>query len=254
MSLTGQLVWVLGAGFLGRVLATRCREAGARVLSIDVAPEAGADICADAAAPGVLAGLEQPAAVFCSLATRGGTVEDYRHCYLDTMCALSAAQLAGRCVFCSSTSLYAGVSERSAVLTEAEKIVLQAGGCVARLAPLYGEGRCELLRRHLVGEPRLPGPPERVLNYVHVEDAAAALFLLAEQAASGVYAVCGESFTKEHAYRELSRITGVPAATADAPQGKRNITMAPIDSTTMRALGWAPRHNLLQEAATMRLS
>ena len=57
MSLKGQLVWVLGAGFLGRVLATRCREAGARVLSIDVAPEAGADICADAAAPGVLAGL-----------------------------------------------------------------------------------------------------------------------------------------------------------------------------------------------------
>ena len=254
MSLKGQLVWVLGAGFLGRVLATRCREAGARVLTIDAAPEAGADICADAASPEALMGLEQPAAIFCCLATRGGTVEDYRHCYLDTVRALAAAQLAGRCVFCSSTSLYAGGSERSAILAEAEGMVLQAGGCVARLAPLYGAGRCELLRRHLAGEPLLPGPPERVLNYVHVEDAAVALQLLAEQPVVGVYAVCGESFTKEYIYRELSRVTGVPASTVDAPMGKRNITMMAIDSAPMRALGWLPRHCFLQEAATMRLS
>ena len=61
-------------------------------------------------------------------------------------------------------------------MEECERRILSFGGCVARLVPLYGPGRCELLRRHIAREPKLAGPPERVLNYVHVEDAADAIY------------------------------------------------------------------------------
>ena len=155
---------------------------------------------------------------------------------------LAAAGYAGHCVFCSSSSLYAGVSERSSVLAAAESVVLAAGGCVARLVPLYGHGRCELLRRHLAGEPCLPGAPERVLNYVHVEDAAAALQLLAEKACGGIYAVCGQIFTKAEAYDFLERITGVPTSAQSSSPGRRTATSAPVSAEKLCALGWAPQH------------
>ncbi len=244
MILSRPRVWVLGAGYLGRVLAERCRELGAQVLTIDSSPAATADICADAADAEVLARVlkqeGEPDYVFSCLATRGGTVEDYRRCYLGAMRALVALGMAGRCVCCSSTSLYAGASERNAVLQEAEQEILGAGGTVARLAPIYGPARCELLRRHLAREPRLAGPPDRVLNYLHVQDAAEALLVLAVRGGKGVFPVSGESFTKAEAYAMMERLSGTPSAAEDAPASKRGGTSSIIDSVQLRALGWEP--------------
>ena len=242
--LRGQRVWVLGAGYLGRILAERCREVGAQVLTIDSSPAAAADICADAADAEVLAHVlkqeGEPDYVFSCLATRGGTVEDYRRCYLGAVRALGTIGMAGRCVFCSSTSLYAGVTERNTVLQEAEQEILGAGGAVARLAPIYGPGRCELLRRHLAREPRLSGAPDRVLNYLHVQDAAEALLVLAVRGVKGVYPVSGEAFTKAEAYAMMERLSGIPAAAEDAPASKRGGTSEIIDTAQLRALGWQP--------------
>ena len=247
MSAAGQVVWILGLGYLGRSLAAQCLAIGARVLSIDVSAAAGADICADAASPATLArAVAQsgtPSAIFCCMATHGGTVQDYEECYLRVAQALAAVGLASVCVFSSSSSLYAGTSERTSVLAAAEQEILRCGGCVARLAPLYGPGRCELLRRHLAGEPCLPGLPERVLNYVHVEDAAAALCILAHARVSGVYAVCGESFTKKEAYSLLEQISGIPTAGTSSAPGRRCATSLPLDSTPLRTLGWVPSHS-----------
>ena len=64
---------------------------------------------------------------------------------------------------------------------EAEQAVLEQGGVVARLVPLYGPGRCELLRRYREGLPCLPGAPGRFMNYLHRDDAVSALLLLAVQ-------------------------------------------------------------------------
>ena len=159
MTLGDHRVWILGYGFLGQVLADKCRAIGADVLSIDRSSATGADLCADSTVPASISqAIEMsggtPSVIFCSLSTRGGTVEDYRHCYLQTVQNLESAHLLGHCVFCSSSSIYGAVNERTAVLTECEQRILSFGGCVARLVPLYGPGRCELLRRHIAREPK----------------------------------------------------------------------------------------------------
>lgn len=246
MNIAGQRVWVIGAGLLGRALSSRCAAAGAAVVMIDIDPAVAPHVCGDSADPATYARARQcsgglPAVVFCCPATHGGTVADYRHCYVGTAQALSNLGLAGRCVFCSSTSVYGTPTERTAALSEAERLIGCAGGSVARLVPIYGRGRCELLRRHLAGEPRLPGEANRVLNYVHVDDAAAALLLLAERECSGYCDVCGESFTKARAYEWLAELTGIPAAGADAPPSHRSATTAAIIPHTLRELGWVPQ-------------
>lgn len=250
MTLHGQRVWIAGYGFLGHVLAQKCRAAGAHVLSIDSNAAVGADLCADAAEPATIAqaiewGVGRPSVIFCCLSTRGGTVQDYRHCYLQTVRNLEAAHLLENCIFCSSSSVYGAATDRTAVLTECEQLILSRGGCVARLVPLYGPGRCELLRRYLAGEPCLPGAPERVLNYVHVEDAAEALILLAEREVSGYCDVCGESFTKSQIYAELERVTGIAAAQAEGVPGRRGCSSVAVSADTLRALGWEPTHRLI---------
>lgn len=227
MSWRGQGVWVLGTGFLGSALAAVCRAAGASVLTIDHA--APADLHADAAdAKAMAVGLGRvvPQVAFCCLSTRGGDAAAYRHVYLQSMRSVLSVAPAVCPVFCSSVSLYpdagggavdentplSSPNSRQEVLRQAEALVLSAGGLVVRLAPLYGAGRCELLRRHLAGEPRLPGPPERWLNYLHVDDAVQGLMQLAARKQSGVYNLCSESFTHAAAYEMMQQLTGVPAA------------------------------------------
>lgn len=219
MSSAAQPAWILGTGFLGSRLRRRLAQ------SIGIDRTAPAEVRGDAADPAVLAGaaaLLPPSFIFCCLSTRGGDAADYRRTYLEVVRSLPEG---AKLIFCSSLSAGAGTSEKAALLREAEKTVLFRGGVVVRLAALYGENRCELLRRHRAGEARLAGPDERRLNYIHVEDAAAAL-LAAAEAPCGVYAVCGNSFTKSEVYALLEQVTGIPAAAESAPAGRRGLTDA----------------------------
>ncbi len=246
-------VWVVGHGFLGRELAAACRAQGAAVLTLD--PAAPADVCGAAADAATLAReLLEPTLIFCCMATHGGTAEQYRACYLDTVQTLKQQCPAAEIIFCSSISVYGdcggeevteqtpprATGERAAVLLAAEQCVLAHGGTVARLAALYGEQRCELRRRHAAGEPQLPGPPERMLHYVHVQDAAAALLLVACLPA-GIYNVCGACFTKAQAYAALVQETGISATAQVAPASRRGGVNACVSADKLLSLGWAPR-------------
>lgn len=248
-------VWVVGHGFLGRALAAACRAQGAAVLTLD--PAAPADVCGAAADAATLARARarlEPTLIFCCMATHGGTAEQYRACYLDTVQVLQLQCPAAEIIFCSSISVYGdcdgetvteqtpprATGERAAVLLAAEQAVLAHGGTVARLAALYGEQRCELSRRHAAGEPQLPGPPTRMLHYVHVQDAVAALLLVACHPA-GIYNVCGAHFTKAEAYAALVQQTGIPASAQVAPASRRGGVNACVSSDKLRSLGWAPR-------------
>ncbi len=253
--LAAQRVWVVGNGFLGRALADACRARGAAVLTMD--PAAPADVCGVASDASTLAAARaqlEPTLVFCCMATHGGTAKQYRACYLDTVHALQRHCSGAKIIFCSSISVYGDCGgacvteqtpprasgERAAVLLAAEQAVLAHGGLVARLAALYGEQRCELRRRHLAGEPQLPGPPSRMLHYVHADDAAAALLLISPLA-SALYNVCGACFTKAEAYAALVQETCVPASAAVAPASCRGGVNACVSSAKLLALGWLPR-------------
>lgn len=266
MKPAGQRVWVLGCGFLGSALAAAYRAAGGCVVTVDSA--APADICGSAADAGVLRlALERmvPDVVFCCTATHGGTADDYRCSYVEVVQQLAALQpVACRLVFCSSSSLYEGagvVTEESPVkntagrvqmLLAAEHLVLEQGGVVARLVPLYGPGRCELVRRYLAGEPCLPGAPQRMLNYLHRDDAVAALMQLAQAPAGRVYNVCGESFTKEGIYARLQEKLGLPVPQQESPPSARGVSDMLVDCSHLRSLGWSPKHSLAAFAAARK--
>lgn len=232
--------WVVGTGFLGSCLLRALPHA----VGIDSAVPA--DVCGDAADAAVLAQavkLMEPECIFCCTATHGGDAEAYRRAYADVVQALPPGV---RVVFCSSTSVEHAGGERQQILRAAEDAVLARGGVVARLAPLYGPGRCELLRRHLAREPRLAGEDGRVLNYLHVQDAVSALLILASVGESRRYTVCGESFSKAEAYALMERLTGVPAANADAAPSHRGCRCDAADSSAIRALGWGPQNSFAE--------
>lgn len=224
-------------------------------------------LCGDAACPELLqSALEltgPPRFVYVCTATHGAGPELYARAYAGVLRAL-AERVSGtgaRLLFCSSVSVYAeagggAVDESSprssapgrvAALCEAEDLALTSGGSVARLVPLYDEGRCELLRRHLSGEARLPGGEERWLNYVHREDAAAALRLMATRPPA-VFNVCSESLRLGEAYAMLEAVTGLPRSSRSAGASCRGLSNRRVLSERLRAAGWLPRFSLRGEA------
>lgn len=276
-------MWVVGgAGFLGSRLAALCREAGERTLVLDlrlpsaVGSDCGASsaritglecLCGDAACPELLRrALEltgPPRCVYVCTATHGAGPEQYARAYTGVLRAL-ADRVVGpgtRLLFCSSVSVYSeagggAVDEssprttaggRAAALREAEDAALRVGASVARLVPLYDEGRCELLRRHLAGEPRLPGAESRWLNYVHREDAAAALRLMAALPPA-VFNVCSESLRLGEAYAMLEAVTGRPRSPLSSRASCRGLSDRRVLSERLRAAGWQPRFSLRGEA------
>lgn len=227
MNSTPRRCAVVGAGFLGSALL--------RALPGSVAVEKSRG--ADAAEPATWAALGPFDVIFCCQATHGGDAAAYRRAYPGVAAALPPA----RVVFCSSLSAAGGQGGRAVILRAAEAAVLARGGVVARLAALYGPGRCELLRRHLSGEPQLAGEDSRLLRYLHVDDAANALLTLAE-APSGIYDVCGECFTKGEAYALMEQLTGRARSAEIAPASRRCPDDRLPDTAPLRALGWAPTH------------
>lgn len=255
-------VWIIGArGFLGAALHRLLPHALGFDPSGSCGSSEGAYIPACVQAPGAISRAMQefgaPCLVYFCAASHGGDAEAYRRAYAEPVSAVAAAVPKARLVLCSSTAVYEGhgtVTEDSPtpgstaklrVLLAAERAALAAGGVVARLAPLYGPGRCELLRRHLAGEPQLPGAPDRVLNYLHVASAARALYLLGatEHLPHRVFNVCDESFTKAQVYALLAELTGVPVARAVSPALRRGISDHRVLAERLCELGDFPRRS-----------
>ena len=199
--------------------------------------------------------------VDCVSSGRGGGVEQYRRVYLDGARHLSAAVWAARFVYTGSTSVYAQLDggwvdeespavpdrETGRVLRETEAVVLAApGGIVARLAGIYGSGRSVLLKKFLEGDAVVEGDGGRWLNQIHREDAAAALFRLAQaDAFPGIYNVAdGTPLTQRELYRGLAERFGreMPPSGPEDRNRKRGWTSKRVSNAKVKALGWEPRY------------
>ena len=271
---SGKIV-IAGCGFLGEAAAGFFLEAGWRVLGLCATEESAARLAdrpfsvavVDISKPiRVPAGWESPdVVVHCASSGRGGA-DAYRAVYRDGLEYLRDAFSPRRLIFTGSTSVYSQVDggwvtedspaepdrETGQILLEAEKIALDAGGVVARLAGIYGPGRSVLLKKFLDGSALLEAGGNRWINQIHRDDGALALLRLAQhEAAAGIYNVCDDTPTTQreiygwiadHLNRPLP-----PEGPADLNR-KRGWTSKRISNARLRSIGWSPRYPSYRDA------
>ncbi len=267
-------VLVVGAGYLGGEIINRLLASGEQVFSW-VRSEASvgrllsagvfAEACEISSREVVVIAKqrlpEPPGVIICCVTTPHGAGEDaYVATYLQGARNLTAHFPGARVVFISSTSVYGQtngetvdetsptqpVAATSRVLLEAEHVVLEAGGTVARLAGLYGPNRSVLLCKFLEGTARIEDGGGRVLNQIHRDDAAAAIVLLAQapHSTQGIFNVVDDTpMTQREFYQRLADILGasMPPEGPRDPGKRRGWTSKRVSNAKLRALGWQPQ-------------
>ena len=265
--------FVAGCGFVGLATARLLHARGWRVIGGTHSPESAATltgepfsvVACDITDREALASLPPVDAVLhCASSSRGGE-EQYRGVYLEGAHALAETLAPRQFVFTSSTSVYAQadgsiVTEESAaepnretgrILRETEDLVLARGGCVARLAGIYGPGRSVLLKKFFSGEAVIEGDGTRVINQVHRDDIASALALLIDRDARGIFNVTDDEPMTQHAvYEWLAHHFKKPLPPSGPidPDRKRGWTSKRVSNAKLRARGWAPRYPSFHDA------
>jgi len=199
--------------------------------------------------------------------TRGGDVDLYRRVYLNGARNLLETFATSTILFTSSTSVYAQingerVTEESAaeprhqtgqILRETEELLLAHSGIVARLAGIYGPGRSALLSKFLTGNAVVDPGNDRVINQVHRDDIAAALFLLLDRQreAKQIYNVVDDQpIRQSECYRWLAKKLNrpLPPVGKSAARGKRGESSKCVCNTKLRGLAWTPHYPTFAEA------
>lgn len=272
-------ILIAGCGFLGEAAALLFLKAGWDVLGLTHTPESAEALVqrgvpaavADLSDTNSIGGLSVRAGSFdvvvhAASSGRGGE-DAYRAIYRDGILHLVKSFPEAFVIFTSSTSVYAQVdggvvSENSAaepdrgtgkLLLEAEAIALEAGGAVARLAGIYGPGRSVLLRKFLDGSARIEGDGSRVINQIHRDDAAAALYTIARARMGGVFNVVDNSpATQVEVYGWIATQLNRPLpGTGEADLNrKRGWTNKRVCNAKLRSLGWSPQFPSYKEALT----
>lgn len=268
---TGRVL-VAGCGYLGLAAARQLHAAGWEVEAITLNAASAAalggepfsvqacDLC-DCAA---LARLGAFDAVIHAASSGHGGPAAYRRVFVEGARALLETLAPARFVLTGSTSVYAQTDgslvteespaeperETGKILLEAEALVLNAGGAVARLAGIYGPGRWAMLERFLAGEARLEDDGTRWVNQIHRADAAAALVRLLS-APAGIYNVSdGNSVPQREIYEAFAQHFDrplPPSAPRDLSR-KRGWSHKRIVNAKLVSLGWKPMYPSFREA------
>lgn len=256
---------LIGHGYLGASIARMFRAAGWEVRSFSLSGGEGSLACdvADRAAVDHL-----PAADFiihCAASGRGGA-EAYQHVYVNGCRNLTEKFPSVPFLFTSSTSVYSQTDgsvvteesptepdrETGRLLLEAERVTLDAGGVVARLAGIYGPGRSVILRKFLLGEAMIEEDGRRYLNQIHRDDAARAiLHLSANYVRSGVFNVSDSNpLTQFECYQKLSEIFNRPLPPSGPRdlERKRGWTHKRVSNGKLVASGWLPQFPCFADA------
>ncbi len=257
---------LIGYGYLGREIARVFRADGWEVAAASLS---GGDdsLACDVGDPESVASL--PSADFiihCAASGRGGE-DAYRHVYRDGCANLTRAFPGTPLLFTSSTSVYAqtdgsvvteespAIPERETgrLLLEAERITLENGGTVARLAGIYGPGRSVILKKFLTGVAVVEEDGRRFLNQIHRDDAASSIHHLATRHPGGGIFNISDShpLSQLECYQALSDLFGKPLPPA-GPRDlnrKRGWTHKQVSNQKIRATGWKPRYPSFLTAA-----
>jgi nucleoside-diphosphate-sugar epimerase len=132
------------------------------------------------------------------------------------------------------------------LLLEAERIVMDADGVVARLSGLYGPGRSVILRKFLSGEAVIEEDGRRFLNQIHRDDASAAILNIARSGIRGaIFNVSDDRpLSQLECYEGLARMFSKPLP----PHGpadfhrKRGWSHKRVSNAKLRSIGWTPRY------------
>ena len=246
---------IIGCGYLGERLGARLVRDGGRVFGTVRSPGRAAEIARSGIEP-VIADVLRPDSLRSAARGRTGLLRvgfdrsagaAMRDVYVDGLQNVldRLPTSVRRFVYASSTGVYGQtggewVDEESPTDPEHEsgRVVLEAEGrvrawadsrgasaVILRFAGLYGPGR--IVRRAMLerGEP-IPGDPEKFLNLVHIDDAAAAAAAaLDADATAPIYLVADDRpVTRREYYSVAARLIGaarapVRAAPARQPRG-----------------------------------
>ena len=257
-------VLVMGAGYLGRAIASALRGAGHGVVEVTRSGD-GSSVACDIGVAGEVAALPKcDVIVHCAASGRGGE-EAYRAVYRDGCRNLVECFPGVPVYFTSSTSVYAQVDgevvdEESAaepergtgrLFREAEEIVLRSGGVVARLAGIYGPGRSVILKKFWEGTAVIEEDGRRYLNQIHRDDAAAALVRMMGKRLSGVYCVSdSKPLTQRQCYEQLAEKFGkeLPPCGPRDEGRKRGWTHKRVSNAKLRGEGWEPGYACFLDA------
>lgn len=256
-------VLIAGCGYVGAATADLFHEAGWVVEGWTHSDESAAELASKPYPVRAIDILGDKVAgefdvVIHSASSGGGGAESYRRVYPEGARSLLEKLRPARFIFTSSTSVYAQTAgewvdeespaepahETGKILREAEEVVRQRGGTVARLAGIYGPGRSALLRKFRSGEARLDGDGSRFLNQVHRDDIATALLLLAGLPNDGIVNVVdNEPITQRAAYEWLTAELGqrMPSTAENPTKRKRGASNKRVSNAKLRSLGWKPR-------------
>lgn len=254
-------VLVVGAGYLGGEVVRVFRAAGWDAQGASLGGGEGLLPCDVSDEDSVSALPDADAVVHCAASGRGGE-DAYRRVYLEGCRNLLRRFPAAKLVFTSSSSVYAQqggelVTEESEtipdratgeILLEAEKVFLNAGGVVARLAGIYGPGRSVLLGKFLDGEAVIEEDGRRFINTIHRDDAAQAilhLISLSPFPAGEIFNVADSvTMTQLEVYQGLADVfgKGLPPCGPRDLNRKRGWTHKSVSNAKLCSSGWEPEY------------
>ncbi len=143
-------------------------------------------------------------------------------------------------------------SETGRILREAERMALDAGGGVLRIAGIYGPGRTHRLDRLLRGEARTSNR-DLWINQIHRDDVASAIlhFLALRLHRETVNVVDDEPVRESRFYGWLAQRLEMPlppqGGEASLPDRKRKRTHKRVSNAKARTLGWKPFYPSFRE-------
>jgi nucleoside-diphosphate-sugar epimerase len=206
------------------------------------------------------------AVIHCA-SSRGGDAEAYREIYVNGARHLLETFPQAKILFTSSSSVYAQrdgsrvteesetkpLRETSRILLEVEKLVLEKGGIVVRLAGIYGPQRSALLSKFLNGTATIDPDNDRFVNQVHRDDIASALFLLLNRAQTSaqIYNVVDDQpLLQSECYHWLAQRLNLPLPPirkSEQPR-KRGDTNKRVINAKLHQLGWTPDYPTFRDA------